>query len=646
MVSSLAIIGETITNAYRIIFDSTGNLYVIDGNTIKKLVWSGSWYRCSVFAGQTAAGFADGLGAAAKFNSPQGITADNNGNIYVADTLNFRIRKIDTTGNVTTFAGTGITGSINGTRASATFITPTDIIIDSQKLNLYVADNSQIRKINISSSEVTTVASGFLIISGITMVPNGNLYVSDRGAFKIFRVARSGESVVIAGTGSPGSGDGAGLSASFYANMRGITSDYNGNLYVLDSGNGKIRLITRSGNTYTVTTLAGNGTNAVAVNGAANTAVFQFPSGAVVDTGGNVYVADTTNKIRVVSSINPGTATMTLNLGEFKDPGQACIDSAGNIYVTDLAHHIIKKCTPDGGCSILAGSLRDGGWRSSQDGRGSAATFTQPFGICVDSTGNLYVTENINKIVRKITPDGDVSTIVSTSARLQYPRDVLIDSTGTTLYVLDQGNNCIKKFSISGSLVSTLPHILNAPKGLCIDAAGNLYVCDTGNNKILKITPEGSITTVAGNGTRAITEGIGTASSFSNPKGICIDPIGNIYFTASNNPGLQNNILLKMTPNGNVTKLSENVGYNMSSICIDPMGNLYVCDFRAVRKITINPPAPPILPINFIPADTPFRPPTEVPQNPVSGINDPPYKYTAPTIKLSGGTRKKRRASR
>ena len=694
-VSTLAITGEALVAPWHITSDSAGNFYVCEdggatrGHTIKKLVPNGSSYRSILIAGvQNSNGFVDGPGATAKFSGPRGIAVDSAGNIYVADNLNRIIRRIDTTGTVTTLAGGGTGGASDGVGKAAIFQGPSDIVIDSKQLNLYVADRTAIRKIGISNGAVSTVASGFSRVFSISIDSLDNLYFSDFDSFKVNMISPSGVSTTIAGTGTTGSTDGRGLSASF-SNILGIANDSNGNIYVIDTGNSKIRLLTRG--TFNVTTLAGTGTAGATVDGASNTAVFNKPSGACVDSGGNVYVADTNNNcIRVIKNVNltapkdtkdnvlttvAGNGTLgftdaTGKAAQFKSPTGVCIDPTGIVYVADFMNHSIRRITPAGVVTTFAGN---GTNASSIDGTGKAATFNGPYGIFMDPVGNLFVAENSAHKIRRITPAGVVTTFAGsgaqgaadgqgTAAQFRHPTGMCMDSTGN-LYVVDNANNKIRRITPTG-LVTTfagsgvagsadgtgVAATFNAPFGICIDSTGNFYVTNAAGNTIRKITPAGVVTTIAGSGAVGPLDGLGRAAAFGFPQGICIDRTGNIYFTANGN-----NMIFRMTPEGNVRRIAGSGQASTldgparlggflkpNGIGIDSIGNLYIADTdnHMIRLITMVTDRG-----SFIPPSAPFSPATQVLSNPVSGKNDPPSKYTAPSIKLSGGTRKIRRGS-
>ena len=301
----------------------------------------------------------------------------------------------------------------------------------------------------------------------------------------------------------------------------------------------------------TVTTLAGS-TQGFA-DGTGVAAQFHFPEGVATDAAGNVYVADTyNNKIRKitpageVSTLAGSTQGYTDGSGDtaqFHAPISVATDAANNLYVGDVHNNIIRKITPTGEVSTLAGSTA-----GFADGTG-AAQFDQPWGVSTDTAGNVYVADANNNKIRKITPEGVVSTFAGSiqgyadgnwaSAKFFLPRGVATDTAGN-VYVADTSISKIRKISSAG-VVSTLAGStqgfvdgtgaaaqFNQPFGLTTDTAGNVYVADTFNNKIRKITPAGEVTTLAGS-TAGFADGIGATAQFNFPASVATDAAGNVY---------------------------------------------------------------------------------------------------------------------
>jgi sugar lactone lactonase YvrE len=311
----------------------------------------------TTLAGSGAAGYADGSGTTAQFNNPQGIAVDVSGKIYVADSYNNRIRTVTGAGTVNTFAGSGALGYTEGNGLSAAFYGPNGVAADVQ----------------------------------------GNIYIADLGNNVIRKITAAGVVSTFAGNGTAGFINGTGTSSEFN-NPAGIAADVAGNIYVADLGNNAIRKITAAG---VVTTLAGVKT-AGYVDATGTAAAFNHPNGVAVDAAGNVYVADQSNSaIRkitadgVVTTIAGGpTQTGLLNY-----PAGIALDKDGNIYIADEGGRIME-CTTANVLYILAGSLNVPGF---VNGAGTTALFNNPQAITVDANNNIYVADQGNNCIRKLT---------------------------------------------------------------------------------------------------------------------------------------------------------------------------------------------------------------------------------------------------
>jgi sugar lactone lactonase YvrE len=311
---------------------------------------------------------------------------------------------------------------------------------------------------------------------------------------------------------------------------------------------------------------------------------------------------------------------------QFSLPNNLVLDPAGDLYVADTANNTIRKITPDGTVSTAAGVA---GSHGNTDGAGSQARFWAPFGIAIDGSGNLYIADTANNIIRKMTPDGTVTTVAGTpgfpgnrdglgaAARFRNPWSVAADSSGN-VYVADMSNNSIRKITPTG-LVSTVAGLgglsgntdgvaaaarFNHPFALAVDGADNIYVSDTANNAIRKITPNGAVTTIAGlPGYAGNADGTGDSARFSAPQGLATDAAGNVYVADTGN-----NAIRKITPTGTVTTLpipalvsnakatnATNAASlnNPDGVAVDSTGNIYVADTgnHCIRKLTFSPAA-------------------------------------------------------
>lgn len=484
-------------------------------------------YAFSTLAGTTSTGSEDGLNA--RFCRPEDVAVDAAGNLYILDNGNHTIRKRTPDGKVSTLAGlAGEHGTIDGNGAAARF--------------------------------------GYA--SGLAVDATGNIYVAEL-SHVIRKISPAGVVTTLAGTvGSSGSADGTGAAARF-SRPADVAVDASGNVYVADQDNYTIRKITPAG---VVTTLAGSAGQWGDTDGAGSAARFQTLTAIAVDAVGNVYVAEV-NRPRI-RKITPAGETTTLagapidGTGstariEFEWPSGLAVDAVGNVYVSS-GYSTVLKITPGGVVTTLAGT-RD--VQDSTDGVGSAARFRVPEGVAADTAGNVYVADTLNNTIRKITPDGTVSTLAGlstkgsqghvdgsgTSARFSTLGDLVVDASGN-LYVADPGNHCIRKVTPAG-LVTTFagsPASVGSvdgtgtaasfgrPMGVALDASGNLYVSDADFHVIRKITTVGVVTTLAGSpGQWGRVDGTGAAARFRGPTGIDVDGNGTVWVMDRDNSAMR-----------------------------------------------------------------------------------------------------------
>ena len=300
------------------------------------------------------------------FYAPTGIALDVAGNIYIADYGNDLIRKITPAGIVSTYAGSGMQGSLNGSATIASFNQP----------------------------------------AGIALDVSGNLYVADAGNNAIRKITPAGVVSQFAGTDSTGMADGPAATATFFG-PAGVAVDATNNVYVADAGNNLIRMVSASG---TVSTIAG-------LNGE-----FANPTGIAINSKGNLFVANYLDN--TIMQIISGTISVYAGSGQqgatngsaaassFYFPNNVAVDAAGNVYVADGVNNLIREITPGGIVSTLAGS----GVAGSADGTGTSASFNGPSGLVVNAQGTVYVTDTNNNLIRKITAAGVVTTIAGTGA--------------------------------------------------------------------------------------------------------------------------------------------------------------------------------------------------------------------------------------
>ncbi|GGC87281.1 NHL repeat-containing protein [Undibacterium terreum] len=460
-------------NPYFITFDKTSNsLYVSDygrvdgqcepffgpctytyfaGSTIRKVTLAGV---VTTVAGKSGTyGFADGPNTTALFNQPRGLAVDDVGNIFVNDCNNGAIRKIDKSGTVSTFVD-----------ASTDLVhCPSQLLIDANKNIVVIDSRNGIERISplgplLSTTPLPPSLQIFLAqISPIS--PNQNTWwqpatfdTSNQlliaGYTAVQRLSQSGAEVTVAGSYyiSSGSSDGTGSSAQFYG-PTGLAVDATGNAYVADSGNRTIRKITAAG---VVTTVAGSVLQEGNVDGAGPVARFTFPHSPIIDAAGNIYFGDAGNSIRkmtqagLVTTIASGpsyqfgamtadsagtmyvangktimklssSGTLTTYITSSDEIGAFAVDSQGIVYVTDPVSNLIRKITPQGVSSVFAGIYRVNG---QNDGPGATATFAGPGAIVIDAANNLFVSDYFNNTIRRISPQGMVSTYLGIAGKV------------------------------------------------------------------------------------------------------------------------------------------------------------------------------------------------------------------------------------
>ncbi len=469
--------------------DSAGNLWAgsRSANRIFKRDAAGT---SSIFAGAVGAGFAGdgGAAASARLSAPLDAAPDSAGNVYIADTHNARIRKVDTSGNISTIAGTGAESSTGdgGPAASATLNRPDKLTVDSAG-NIYIGDAAanNVRKIDtagiistIAGLGPTAVGDGAAAASsslngprGAAADASGNVYIADASNHRVRRVdASTGNISTFAGTGTAGNtGDGAAAASATLDSPQAVAVDSSGNVYIADMGNNRIRRVDAS--TGNIAAFAGTGTSGNTGDGAAAaSATLNSPRGVAVDSSGNVYIADTGNdRIRRVDASTGNIAAFagTGTLGDtgdggaataatFSSPTDVALDSSGNVYITDTLNSRIRKVDSTGNISAFAGEGSAG--NRGDGGPATAARLFNPYGAAADSSGNVYIADTSNHRIRRVDRSGNISTIAGIGGG----------------------------FSGDGGLAASAT--LNLPFGVAVDASNNLYVVDSGNHRVRKLT--------------------------------------------------------------------------------------------------------------------------------------------------------------
>ena len=556
--------------------DPNGNLYVADGySAIRKITPSG---EVTTLAG-LGVGTSDGSETPPVFFNPSGVAVDANGNVYVADRDSHRIRKISAGGVVTTLAGWVASGNEDGPGITARFLNPTGVAVDAK----------------------------------------GNVFVADQGNCTIRKISSSGVVTTLAGRPRwSGSEDGEGSAARFYSPAV-VAVDASGNVFVADMYNHTIRKISPTG---VVTTLAGRAQERGDANGPGSAACFNYPASVDVDASGILYVADSSNQtIRKVSPTGEvttlaGPAGSSVGASQLYRPSGVAADANANLYISD-GDHTIRRIDASGEVTTIAGRA---GLTGSADGPTSAARFNSPGGLGVDSSGNVYVADWGNFTIRKVSPAGEVTTLaglagsreivdgVGSAARFFSPNDLAVDAIGN-VYVADL--NTIRKINPAG-VVTTLqdpegppgsPARSYFPEGVALDTAGNVYVAEggyQGNSRIQKISAAGEVTTLAG-GQRGSADGLGSGAQFYSPNDVAVDASGNVFVADG-----YNHTIRKINPAGEVSTVAglarsrgsaDGMGstarfWSPVSLAVDASGNLFVADPMTIRSGRERPHSP------------------------------------------------------
>ena len=570
--------------------DPAGNVYFSSGLCVFRLDRDGIMTR---IAGNCRAGFSGDGGPATEAQlSAHGLAFDAAGNLYIADGANGRVRKV-ANGTITTVAGIGIVapvpgGGDGGPATSAPLNFPRGVAVDSAG-NLYIAEWEQgggLRKV-LPDGTITTIGKndiGFPYgVGGVAVDSARNIFLTEPEYDRVRKISPGGLITSVA------------IDASY---PQGLAVDSAGNLYVADHDNNRIAKVAPNG---AVTTVAGSGqffgTGYSGDGGPATSAMLAFPYGVAADSAGNLYIADSGNKrVRKVSSgiittiagngsenySGDGGSASQAQLG---GPSGAAFDSARNLYFADLKNNRIRRISPDGTINTVAGNGIPG--FSGDGGRATDAQLNflsvDRAAVAVDAAGNLYVADVRNSRIRKISPDGIITTAVATQGQ-----DVAVDTAGN-IFLAESGS--IRKISPAG--VITILAQGNGP--LAVDSSDNLYFSANAypNYGIRRISPSGATTSVwAGGGTGLYSGGI---------SGLALDPVGGVYFASVTSVFKVSSAITADTIGGN-----GNTGYsgdggpalsaqlNVSGLAVDSLGNVYVTD-SADNVIRLLKPSQPIV---------------------------------------------------
>ena len=615
-------------------------------------------------------GFRDGIGRAAEFNEPLGVAADGRGNLYVADSRNHRIRRIVlATGAVSTLAGSGERGALDGAAREASFNNPLGVAADSAG-NVYVADtyNSLIRRIDGTTGQVSTLAgrpgtpqgglrdglaaeAQFMGPVSLALDHHGSLFVADRDNNRVrrIRLATGAVSTLAApAAGEPGERPAVGV----FPYCSGVAADRQGHLIV--TGHRQVQCLTVA--TEAVNPLAGAGETPGYIGperrqGPAPFVRLDFPVGAAVADDGTVYLADyeanaivavlpadtarlyqlyqrvahlepaalqaaclalpnppdrlaLRGRANVLAGVPPAHPGGIWRSGPFKRPEGIAVGPAGVVYVADADTHSLYRVAVDGRVSLLAGS----GQAGYANGLGRAARFNQPQGLAVGADGTVYVADVGNNCIRQVSPTGQVRTLagspqpgkangVGALAHFRRPLAVAVGADGS-VYVADQGNGSVRRIWPGGRVSTVVApmhqdnsgdrfQVESGPAGLAVGPGDTVFVSNLFDHQLHKITPRGRVLPLAGSSEASHWDGQGEGAGFTELGGVAVSATGTVYVSEPGSGSIR-----RVTPDGwaitvagtraaflsPVDQMLELPLYLPGSVAVGPDGALYIAD--------------------------------------------------------------------
>lgn len=594
-----------------------------------------------------------GSATSATFNTVADVAAiPGGGGFFIVDGYNHRVRKVDAAGVITTVAGNGVSGygGDGGPAVSASLAFPSAVAVDAAGANLYIADqgNRRVRKVVLATGVISTFAgngvkgfggdggpaagASFSTLDDIAVDMAGNVFVADGGNHRIRKVDNTGTVTTVAGNGAAGFGGDGGAGGAASLNMpHGVAADGNGNVYIADYGNQRIRKLDANGN---IATVAGNGTAGFGGDGGpASAATLAYPNVVSTDAAGNLYIADNNNRVRKVDAANGNIATIAgvgtvgfdgdggpATAALFAYPVAVAADGVGNLLIADAGNLRIRKISAGGTLSTVAGGAAVGDGKQA-----TAVALSNPVDVALDD-GNLYIADTVNNRVRKVDVNGLISTVAgngsqgfggdggpAAAAALNSPNAIAVD-TAHNLYIADSGNNRIRKVDASGNISTVagngsqgfggdggtaLAASFAYPDGVAVDAARNLYVADALNHRVRKVDANGIVSTVVGNGTAGFAGdgGQATAALLNSPGAISLDRAGNLLVVDTANRRIR-----KLGINGIISTVAGNGASGFSgdggpataaslvpSDVAEYSGSVYIVDNanQRIRKVDI-----------------------------------------------------------
>jgi sugar lactone lactonase YvrE len=642
--------------------DAAGNLFIADNSNsrIRKVDTHGI---ITTVAGNGNFGYSgDNVAATnASLYYPNGVAVDGAGDLFIADYYNQRLRRVDTNGVITTVAGNGSSGfsGEGNVAALAALSYPSGVAVDSLG-NLFIADssNSRIRKVyawpatspSLTLASITTnnIGSYSVIISDSTgsvtsSVAALNLlpYIAMQPSSQTVWQGLSASFTSVAGGSQPcsyqWSCNGTNLSGatnSSYSVTNVVPADAGSYAVIVTNLYGGI---TSSPAVLTVAYISQQPTNQTGLGGATvSFGVLLSASGPFTYqwqfNGANLPVCGIITPLAggtTIGFFGDGGLATTARLNT---PHASAVDRFGNVFIADYGNYRVRRVDTNGIITTVAGKGTSG--FSGDGGQATNAAISNPAGVAVDGSGNLFIADYGNQRIRRVDPSGIITTVAgkgtagfsgdgnqATNAALYNPSGVAVDAAGN-LFIADYNNNRIRKVATNG-IITTVAGIgtfgfsgdgdlatsatLRNPDAVAVDSVGNLYIADYGNYRIRKVDTNGIITTAAGRGSSGFFGDGGTATnaSISNPLGVAVDSNGNLFIADNNNNRIRevwaNGIITTAAGNGTPTfsdgGFATNAGLAVArGVTVDSRGNLFVTDSLRVHKIVGNPAFSPVLP--------------------------------------------------
>ncbi|MDX1978681.1 MAG: hypothetical protein SFV51_00330 [Bryobacteraceae bacterium] len=603
--------------------DLAGNIYVSESSRHRVIRITPAGITLTV-AGTGTPGFSgdNGPAAAAQLNFPYGLATDTQGNVYVADLGNARIRQISTDGRIRTIAGGGVSlvTTAGATALSVALRAPRNVAVDTAG-NVFVSDFEDQRVLRVGVDGRMTIVAGtglagaaaesasvltavFRYPAGLFVDAGGTLYVGDSANHVIRRISGSMVTTIrVTPTES-------------YVNLpTGVAMDASGNLYVASSGLEQLVRVTPAG---VPTVLLAGGVREVAIGAA-----------------GTLYCA-TATQVRRMDAAGQWTVTTASAAVASQLPLTAPVDvqaeAQGGVVVADNLSNRVVRISAAGVSSLVAGS-GEGGF-SGDNGPALSARLNNPQGVAAGANGVLYISDTLNHRVRRVDAAGNIGTVAGTGmagqtadtrpgvqAAINAPTGIVVNASGD-VYFADTLNHMVRRLNSAGMLMpvagngqpgfrgdlaAALSAQLNTPRGLAVASDGSLYVADSGNQRVRKITPQGLILTVAGTGTAGYSGdgGAATDARLNMPSGVSVDASGALYIADTGNQRVR-----RVTPDGLISTVagSGTKGFSgdggpasaanldsPSAVSAGSTGAVYVADRgnQRIRQLTLDPAATP-----------------------------------------------------